>query len=148
MLKSKKTVVVILVAAFLSGLGVVDAKAEDIIDSKATVVVEKIASLPDNPKALNKSINNRYKKQIAQLVIKDYVFTKYGFSTNKGIEVTIENFKKALTELILVAADMKFGNNDGVATPDEVDSMIASCGGNPGFEQLIDISKNYSVEFK
>jgi len=131
------------------GAGVEQVEKEKSREQIAVGLLERLSSLPDNPRFTDPVQQYLMKKQAARTMIQFYALQrKLGFPEgNISGHVSPQDIKEALDELNAASglfADKKFGNNDGKADPEEFNKMLQTIKDNPGLESFMEMIRQFS----
>lgn len=131
-----------------------DTKVEQVEKEKrreqvAITLLERLSTLPDNPKFTNPVQQYLMKQEGARALIQFYALQrKLGFPEGDiSGHVSPQDIKEALNELNVASglfADKKFGNNDGKVDPEEFDKMLKAIKDNPGLEAFMEMMRQFS----
>lgn len=131
------------------GAGVEQVEKERSREQVAIDLLERLSTLPDNPKFTNPAQQYLMKKEAARTLIQFYALQrKLGFPEgNISGHVSPQDIKEALDELNVASglfADKKFGNKDGKVDPEEFNKMMQTIKDNPGLESFMEMMRQFS----
>lgn len=117
-------------------------------EQRAVDLLQRLYTLPDNPRATNPAHNMAMKKTVAQFLIRQYALER------KGVEHGVAGFqdvREALDELNGFSgtfADRFLGNNDGNIDIEEIQKLQQETPKNPGISTLMEMDASYTIRQK